>query len=221
MQMSKTNGEKLGIAIKNDEQLRQTALVMLSTIGQKGDAQRLKKNGFSAYLVRPIKKSLLFDCLRTVVGSTPPNVEKETDNLITRFSIQEQKEVENLTTKKLKILLAEDNKMNQKVATKMLEKMGHTVTIAENGLKAVDHFKSGVFDIILMDGNMPEMDGIEATIKIRELEADKEKKIPIVALTANAMKGDRERYIESGMNEFITKPFKKSSLLEVLKTLSN
>lgn len=217
MLMISISGEELGKQIKSSPKLSQTALVMVSTIGQKGDAHRLHDIGFSAFLIRPIKKSLLFDCLRTVVGTTPPDNYQEQKDIITRYTLEDRKETSTSPEKSLRILLAEDNKMNQKVAAKMLEKMGHKVTIAENGIVALEMYNAKSFDLILMDGNMPEMDGLEATQKIRELEAEGSYKIPIIALTANAMKGDRERFLEAGMDEFLTKPFKKKDLVEVIE----
>jgi CheY-like chemotaxis protein len=127
------------------------------------------------------------------------------------------------------ILLAEDNKINQKVATSMLKKMGHHVVVVNNGKEAVKAYKENEFDLILMDGQMPEMDGLEATKKIRdadfkwqnksgELSDSKSKigRIPIIAVTANAMKGDRERFLAAGMDDYIAKPIKRAELAEVI-----
>ncbi|MBA4369213.1 MAG: hypothetical protein C0403_16425, partial [Desulfobacterium sp.] len=117
--------------------------------------------------------------------------------------------------------LAEDNQMNQKVAVSMLKKMGHTITIANNGKEAVVAFQKETFDLILMDGNMPVMDGMEATAAIRKIEKVKHSKgihthIPIVALTANAMKGDREKFLAAGMDDYLSKPIKREMLGEVI-----
>lgn len=119
--------------------------------------------------------------------------------------------------KRLKILLAEDNKINQKVASAILSKMGHVVDIANNGKEAVDLYRGSNYDIIFMDIQMPEMDGMEATLKIREFEEaeNKVKKIPIIALTANAMEKDREKYLGAGMDDYISKPFKSEELVPV------
>ncbi len=223
MLMIDINGEKLGRLIKENPKLSKTALVMITTIGQRGDAIRLKEVGFSAFLIRPIKKSLLFDCLRTVIGKVDTNTEENHPDLITRYTFEDQKAEVAESSQSLKILVAEDNLMNQKVATKMLQKMGHEVLVAADGKEAMDKFQKEEFDLIFMDGNMPVMDGLEATRKIREIEAQQSSKqnkldsIPIIALTANAMKGDRERFLEAGMDEFLTKPFKKKDLSEILE----
>ncbi len=116
--------------------------------------------------------------------------------------------------KKLRILLAEDNKINQKVASTILTKMGHTVEIANDGQEALDLFHSSGYDIILMDIQMPDMDGMEATVKIREFEKDGGvKRIPIIALTANAMEADKQKYLEAGMDDYVSKPFKAEELI--------
>ncbi|MBU2645633.1 response regulator [bacterium] len=224
MLMIDASGEELGNRIKQNPRLSRTALVMVTTIGQRGDAVRLKNAGFSAFLIRPLKKSLLFDCLRTVIGAIDPGDGDAPPDLITRFTLQDQKPETVTPTVKLNILLAEDNPMNQKVAMKMLQKLGHDVSVADDGQEALDMFLHESFDLILMDGNMPNLDGLEATRRIREIEArqkpgpgDLPARIPIIALTANAMKGDRERFLAAGMDEFLTKPFKKKDLVEVLE----
>lgn len=129
---------------------------------------------------------------------------------------EEEKEIK--PEKQLKILVAEDNIINQKVAVFNIEKLGHKVNIAENGKIAFDNFKKNKYDLIFMDIQMPEMDGIEATKLIREFEVDtaKDKKMPIIAMTANVMKGDREKFIEAGMNDYIGKPFKINELSELI-----
>ena len=118
---------------------------------------------------------------------------------------------------KLKILLAEDNPINQKVALVNLNNMGHQVEIAKTGKEAVEKFMQNEFDLIFMDIQMPEMDGIEATKKIREIEKQRavSRKIPIIAMTANTMEGDREIYLQSGMNDYVSKPFKQNELIAI------
>ena len=121
------------------------------------------------------------------------------------------------SVRKLQILLAEDNMMNQKVAKNMLKKMGHEVAIANNGEEAVERFKEQNIDLILMDGQMPVMDGLEAARTIRDLEKEsKMGHIPIIAVTANAMKGDREKFLASGMDDYLPKPLKRKALEEVI-----
>jgi len=134
--------------------------------------------------------------------------------LVTRHSLRE-------TRKRIRILLAEDNLINREVAVRMLTKRGHTVTIAENGKEAVKIFESQAFDMILMDVQMPEMDGFEATAVIRHKEKEKGTHIPIVAMTAHAMKGDRERCINAGMDEYISKPIAIDELIKVTEGLES
>ncbi|MGD8893079.1 MAG: response regulator [Desulfobacterales bacterium] len=221
------NGETLGLKIKADPALCDTALIMATSMGQRGDASRLKKAGFAGFLTKPVKKSQLHDCIRIVLGkATSP--EKELP-LVTRYTIEENKVTDPPDGLNYNILLAEDNKINQKVATSMLKKMGHHVVVANNGKEAVKAYKENEFDLILMDGQMPEMDGLEATRKIRDADFELQNKmkkipdskskigrIPIIAVTANAMKGDRERFLAAGMDDYIAKPIKRADLAEVI-----
>jgi len=221
------DGETLGFKIKADPTLCDTALIMSTSLGQRGDASRLKKVGFAAFLTKPVKKSQLYDCIRTVLGkSTSP--EKELP-MVTRYTLEENKVTDLPDELNYNILLAEDNKINQKVATSMLKKMGHHVVVVNNGKEAVKAYKENEFDLILMDGQMPEMDGLEATRKIRNASLELQNKmkknpdskskigrIPIIAVTANAMKGDRERFLAAGMDDYIAKPIKRADLAEVI-----
>jgi len=220
MQMPEMNGVTLGRKIKDDAAIRSTHLVMATSVGQRGDAERLKKVGFSAFLSKPVKKALLFDCLRLVLGMTGDPSKFQEQQMVTRFTVEEGRVSENKSSRKLRILLAEDNLVNQKVAESMLKKMGHEVVIANNGLEATQSFSEEAFDLILMDGQMPVMDGLEAARTIRDLEKKSAKgSIPIIAVTANAMKGDRERFLASGMDEYITKPLKQLVLEKTINDL--
>ena len=215
MQMPGMNGETLGGKIKSDPDLSKTRLVMVTSVGQQGDAERLKRTGFSAFLTKPVKKTILFDCLRTILGP----VDGPSNQLVTRFTLEERNvsNGEPEPTRALKILLAEDNIVNQRVAMSMLKKMGHGVVVVENGLEAVKAFEAEAFDLILMDGQMPVMDGLEATREIRNWEGtSKIGRIPIIAVTANAMKGDREKFLEAGMDDYLAKPIKQWNLVEVI-----
>ena len=169
------DGETLGFKIKADPTLCDTALIMATSLGQRGDASRLKKVGFAAFLTKPVKKSQLYDCIRTVLGkSTSP--EKELP-MVTRYTLEENKVTDLPDELNYNILLAEDNKINQKVATSMLKKMGHHVVVVNNGKEAVKAYKENEFDLILMDGQMPEMDGLEATRKIRNASLELQNKM--------------------------------------------
>ncbi len=204
--------EKLAEKIKSDARTRDVKLVLLSSLGQKGDARKMQRAGFSAYLSKPVKRKTLHGCIANLFADAGAD-----QGMITKYSIEERKPEEAASHFNLKILLAEDNRMNQKVAVSMLEKNGHEVTIANNGREAVDLYKKEDFDLILMDNQMPVMSGIEAVKEIRELESASPNRIPIIAVTANALKGDKEAFLAAGMDEYISKPIKKKTLLETME----
>jgi two-component system sensor histidine kinase/response regulator len=183
--------------------------VLITSLGRKGDAALCKELGISGYLLKPAKQSDLLDAIMMALGQTPD----EEAPVITRHMVREARI-------RLNILLAEDNIVNQKLVVKMLEKRGHRVVVAPNGRKAVDAFKAEHFDLILMDVQMPEMDGYEATGVIREKEKEAGGHIPIIALTAHAMKGDREKCIGAGMDDYATKPIKADELFAVIEKLA-
>ncbi len=217
--MPDMKGEALGEAIKKDPNLESTLLLMMATLGERGDAERLQKIGYSAYLSKPIKQSLLFECLVTILGEKSLDHGKTAKRIVTRHSINEKRR------QKVRILLAEDNIVNQKLALKVLEKLGYNADVAVNGVKVVKAVESNPYDLILMDCQMPEMDGWEATKKIRQAElkktisVDKQnafQPVTIIAMTAHAMAGDREKCIDAGMNDYISKPIKPKILSEVI-----
>lgn len=184
-------------------------IIMLTSVGQKGDARRCKELGISGYLVKPVKQRELLEIITMALGQ--PSCEG--DPVITRHVIHEAR-------RSLSILLAEDNIVNQKLAAKLLEKRGYLVAVASNGREAVDAFEGERFDLILMDVQMPEMDGIKATRLIREKEAEHGGHIPIVAMTAHAMKGDREECLAAGMDDYMSKPFKPKELYSIIEKVA-
>ncbi len=210
MQMPEMNGKTLGQKIMSDPKLKNTILIMLTSIGERGDASRMKNIGFSAYLTKPVKQSQLLDCLAVVIGKKTEEVENNDDAIITRHTLSEY------SRQKINILLAEDNMINRKVAVRLLEKMGFNVDTAENGRKALDALEASEYDVVLMDVQMPEMDGFEATAEIRNAEKEKGGHLPIIAMTAHAMKGDRERCLEGGMDDYVSKPIAKEELQAAL-----
>ena len=224
MQMPEMTGEALGRTIKDDPAIKDTALVMATSVAQRGDAERLKESGFAAFLTKPVKKSVLFDCLRIVLGLKDDRSKDASRQIVTRFTVEESRVGEEEAGRNLRILLAEDNLVNQKVAMIMLKKMGHSIVVAGNGQEAVAKFEEDKFDLILMDGQMPVMDGLEAARTIRDAEEQFTirnpksaiHRIPIIAVTANAMKGDRERFLAAGMDDYITKPLKRKALEEAI-----
>jgi signal transduction histidine kinase/CheY-like chemotaxis protein/ligand-binding sensor domain-containing protein len=208
MMMPGMDGEQLGAAIQDDSRISGTTLVMLTSMGTRGDASRLQ-NRFGAYLTKPIREAQLRACLMMLAGRPP--AEANARGLVTRHTIRE-------AGRRLRVLLAEDNRTNQKVATIMLERLGHQVKVAANGVEAVDALRGERFDLVLMDVQMPEMDGYEATRRIRDPQSGvTDSRIPIIAMTAHAMKGDRERCLESGMDAYLAKPIKPADLKDILE----
>ncbi len=181
-------------------------IIMLTSSGRPGDGDRRQRLGVDAHLLKPVKQSELFDSIVTVLGVT--DVEKD--------AISEEAEDVTHATTGLAVLLAEDNLVNQTLATGVLKNQGHTVTLARNGREAVDIYADGSFDVILMDVQMPILDGLAATAEIRKLQRQSGPMTPIIAMTAHAMKGDRERCIEGGMDEYLSKPIRAKQLAEML-----
>ena len=211
MVMPKMDGETLGKIIKDDPALRDTVLVMMTSIGARGDASRFEKAGFAVYLIKPVKRSQLFDCLMTAIGSKPSD-QISPKRIITRYTVAEERK------QKTRILLAEDNIINQKVALKVLEKLGYHANVTATGLEALKALEMIPYDMVLMDVQMPEMDGLEATREIRKREelTARSKHIPIIAMTAHAMKGDREICLKAGMDDYVTKPIRPGKLGETI-----
>jgi len=196
------------------EQIRQSPelageakVILLTSAGQRGDAARCRELGVAAYLTKPVSQPELFDAVVRVLGTSTP--QSEPPPLITRHTMREGK-------KKLRVLLAEDNAVNQKLATRLLEKHGHNVTVTANGREALAALDRENFDLVLMDVQMPEMDGFEATAAIRAREQHTGGHLPIIAMTAHAMQGDKERCLTAGMDSYISKPIKAQQLIDLL-----
>jgi PAS domain S-box-containing protein len=210
MQMPGMNGETLGRLIREDKTLSMTRLVIMTSVGTRGDAARLQEMGFSAYLTKPVRQSRLFDTLITVAGRSVA-VESTTLPIVTQYSAVENRK------RRIRILLAEDNATNQIVALRTLEKLGYRADVAGNGLEALKSLETIPYDIVLMDVQMPEMDGMEATRRIRNPEsAVLNHSIPIIAMTAHAMKGDKEACINAGMDDYVSKPVNPKELAAAL-----
>jgi signal transduction histidine kinase/DNA-binding response OmpR family regulator len=217
--MPEMDGEMLGRLIKGDPNLRSTSLVMLTSCGYKSEAELFESAGFEAYLVKPARAADLLDAVAALWGAklnaTPLS------GIVTRHSLAEGRErMETpvcVTFSNVRILVAEDNPINQKLVRRILEKSGCQVDVADNGAEAVDMWAASSYDIVLMDCQMPVMDGFEAAHEIRRREADKVRRTPIVALTANTMQGDRDKCLEAGMDDFISKPFSATTLHNALQ----
>jgi PAS domain S-box-containing protein len=241
MHLPGMDGLGLGRAINADPALARTKLVLLTSLGRRGDARLAQSAGFSGYLTKPVRKAQLYECLRLVMGQpTTASVRNETaapavPSLVTRHHVAEARS-------NRRLLVVDDNPVNQKVAVRMLEKMGHRVDVASNGQEALAALARRVYAAVLMDCQMPEMDGFEATRRIREIENGQmfcgkhpscgaetiprvtnddprtrpTGRVPIIAMTANATDSDRAQCLAAGMDDFISKPVKREELEHVL-----
>jgi PAS domain S-box-containing protein len=209
--MPECDGEQLGKLIRSYNHLTHTRLVLLTSAGHRGDAQRFAELGFAGYLVKPITRRDLTACLSLVMSNSAESWKERAQPLVTRHQVRAVR-----IDGDRRVLLAEDNPVNQKVARMVLEKLGLEVEVVSNGCEAVDAWKSGSFDMILMDCQMPLLDGYAATRQIRRLEGAG-RRIPIVALTAHAMKGDDVKCLEAGMDDYLTKPLDRALLIGCLE----
>jgi signal transduction histidine kinase/CheY-like chemotaxis protein/HAMP domain-containing protein len=203
--------ETLGQEIKSNPQLRSVHFVMLASTGKRGNAAYYREIGFGAYLVKPVKQTQLLDCIRIVTEKTVD--EKDTaEQIVTQYTMSEDHK------QRIRILLTEDNVINQKIALRMLEKkLGYQIDIANNGKEALERLEGSDYNLVLMDCQMPELDGYDTTRVIRDEKSTvRNHKIPIIAMTANAMKGDRERCLEAGMDDYVTKPIDIKELKDTI-----
>ncbi len=210
LQMPGMDGEELGVKIKRDAEIANTQMIMMTSIGRRGDAKRLEKIGFSAYLTKPVKQTVLRDCLIAVLKRElrSSGVDKP---IVTRHSLADAQR------RRFRILLAEDDAVNRMVALKTLEKLGYRADAVANGQEALEALQAMPYDLVLMDCTMPAMNGYEATRAIRATDAlGSNQRVPIVALTANAMRGDREKCIAAGMDDYLTKPLQPQEMVNVL-----
>jgi len=216
MEMPGTNGLTLARTIKAESELAGVPLILLSSLGRRIDPEELKAAGIDVCLAKPVKQSLLFDSLATVVGknTASPRSRVEKDSLASILPAD--------ANQKLRILLAEDNAVNQQVAIGLLRKLGYQVDAVADGTETLEALNRVRYDVILMDCQMPYLDGYETTRRIRQLEQEGtppfEAKMPIhiIALTANAMEGDREKCLTAGMNDYLSKPVRRNELKAAL-----
>jgi CheY-like chemotaxis protein len=209
MHMPKMDGFGLVERLNAESAACSSTIMMLTSGGQRGDAQRCQTLGIAAYLLKPVRQSELREAIIRVLSSRQS---KESTPMITRSSLREAA----VGSKTLKILLVEDNLVNQKLASRLLEKRNHSVAVALNGREALAALGKSQFDLVLMDMQMPEMDGFEATTILREREKSTGKHQPVIAMTALAMNGDRERCMAVGMDGYLSKPIRPQELDEVL-----
>ena len=199
--------------IIQDSALRSTRLVLLTSSGQRGDGRIFADIGFAGYLLKPVTQRDLMECLILVLANSADSWHLRSQPMITRHALRAQR-----ARTRNRILLAEDNLVNQKVARSLLEKMNFRVDVVADGLAAISAWQTGKFDLIIMDCQMPQMDGYAATREIRRLEAGNSH-IPIVALTAHAMKGDEEKCRAAGMDDYLSKPIDRAKLDASLERL--
>jgi PAS domain S-box-containing protein len=210
--MPTLDGFEVARRIREDERFDDLVLLTITSAGRPGDGALCERLRISSYLLKPITPTELRDAIQLTLArdnETPGEA-----SLVTRHSLRE-------AWGSLRVLLAEDNQVNQRLAVHLLERLGHRVQVARSGVEAVQLFESSPFDLVLMDIQMPEMDGEEATRRIRAIEADRGGRVPIVAMTAHAMKGDRERFLQAGMDEYISKPVSQERLREVVRTFGS
>jgi len=208
------DGFMLASEVSKISEMKNAAVIMLSSAEQRSRAKDYKKYGISGFLLKPVKQSELYNAILDVLYHTDV-YKKDKKTVSDKKAIQEDHPAES----RLRILLAEDNAINRKLATSLIQKRGHEVVQAENGLKALDYYKQGGFDLIIMDVQMPVMDGLEATHEIREFEKSSGTHIPIIAMTAHAMAGDREKCLEAGMDDYISKPIKPERLFNAIHSI--
>jgi two-component system sensor histidine kinase/response regulator len=211
------DGFELARRIKSDPEIAPVKLVMLTSFGERGHGAAARKAGVAAYLTKPVRQSQLFDCLADVIGAAPtvpaPDVSPLPAKLVTRHTLKESA----MMSRRL-ILLAEDNVVNQKVALRQLLKLGYRADAVANGREILEALERIPYDLVLMDCQMPEMDGYEATSEIRRREGTAKHTL-IVAMTANALAGDRAKCIAAGMDDYVSKPVRPEELGAVLERM--
>lgn len=209
--------ESVGRRIQSDPQLKDTVLIVIAAVGKRGDARRFSEAGFAAYLVRPIHTETLMEALAAAWGSKLQGVAAP---LITRHTLAEarasQAPARVSGPEGVHVLIAEDNLLNQKLALKMMEKLGCRADLAGNGREALRMIERDRYDLVFMDCQMPDMDGYEASAIIRRREKESGGHLPIIAMTAHAMTGDRDKCIKAGMDDYISKPIRREEILQAI-----
>jgi signal transduction histidine kinase/DNA-binding response OmpR family regulator/HPt (histidine-containing phosphotransfer) domain-containing protein len=208
-QMPEQNGLDFSRQIKASEDLKSIPILLLSSVGRRGDGSRCREIGIEGYLTKPIRQNELCKAIQSILGLSTEERLTEA-RLVTRHMLAEEQR------RNVRILLSEDYPTNQQIALRHLEGAGYRVDLAENGRFAVEAFKRREYDIVLMDIQMPEMDGYQATDAIRKLEEHESAKVPIIAMTAHALQGYKEKCLAAGMDDFITKPLKRKELLAMV-----
>ncbi|MDQ3372932.1 MAG: response regulator, partial [Acidobacteriota bacterium] len=220
LMMPEMDGFDLAHAIRADAEIAEIPLVLLTSYGKYGHGEMARDAGIDAYLQKPIKQSQLYNCLLTVMTQASVNAENDQPSqLITQYSLRTatlpKNEVESASSK-VRVLIAEDNAINREVVLNQLQSLGYSVDAVFNGREALEALEKQHYDIVLMDCQMPEMDGFEATSEIRRREEGKVNRTVIIAITANVLKGECEKCLAAGMDDYIGKPVKIKTLRQIL-----
>jgi two-component system, sensor histidine kinase and response regulator len=210
-QMPDIDGFELAERVKQRPELATTMIMMLSSVGHRGDTARFREMGVVSYLTKPVRQSILLDAIHGVLRGS---------NTVDDPRVPLTRDVASAAQRSLRVLLAEDNAVNKQLVTALLEKRGHSVVAVGNGRDAVAALRDGTIDLVLMDVQMPEMDGLEATAVIRTLENGTGAHVPIIALTAHAMKGDREACLAAGADGYLSKPLNANDLFALIEALT-
>ncbi|MDY6855389.1 MAG: response regulator [Thermodesulfobacteriota bacterium] len=213
IQMPQMDGMSLIRSIKGDPGIADSRIIVLTSVGDLGHSRYIKKLGCDGYLTKPISQHVLFDTIKEVLSREKQGLESDDTTLVTMHSIKEKK------YRDIRILIAEDNEINLELVVNILKKEGYTTYTAKDGERAINAYERMPFDLILMDLQMPVIDGFEATKKIREIEKSSGKHIPIIALTAQASGGDREECLNAGMDGYLSKPIKPILMFEEIERL--
>jgi CheY-like chemotaxis protein len=206
--MPEMDGFALAAAVSARPELTGTPIVMLSS-GRSDDSARRRELGIAAYLTKPVVPASLFEAVAEVLARVPSDAPTSRLAATPRARVAE--------ARSRSVLLAEDHKVNQQVAVRLLSRRGHRVTVVANGQEVLDALDHASFDLVLMDLQMPTMGGLEATARIREREAGSGRRLPIVAMTAHAMTGDRERCLAADMDDYLSKPIDSAALYAIVE----
>lgn len=212
------DGQVLGERIRADRSLEGLRMVILGSRGLRGDTNAMRRTGFDRVLIKPVRQNQLLECLTLLLGEVQASPYPTNDPT----AVETNTRISDGLFRKMRILLAEDNPVNQKLALTLLRKFGFNVDAVPNGREAVEALKTIDYDLVLMDVQMPEMDGFEATRLIRNPETPVlNHRVTIIAMTAHAMSGDRKRCLDAGMNSYIAKPIDPQALIDTIRTVCN
>jgi CheY-like chemotaxis protein len=210
--MPDIDGFGLAERVKQRPELATTMIMMLSSVGHRGDTARFREMGVASYLTKPVRQSILLDAILGVLRGS---------NTADNHKVPLTRDIGRAARRSLRVLLAEDNAVNRQLVKALLGKRGHSVVTVGNGRDAIAALADGAIDLVLMDVQMPEMDGLEATAVIRTLEKVTGAHVPIIALTAHAMKGDREACLAAGTDGYLSKPVNANDLFALIAELTD